>query len=262
MPKTTTTKEISTSLIKDPVAPIRKDITLESVADLAKSIKEVGLIEPIVVRKSNGQFEVIAGHRRLLASRLAKLTKIPCVVKEATDAETDIMKLHENIYRQDVNPIEEGHYFKYLQRNYEATYKEIAESIGKSEQYVGDRIRILEYPEDIKQSIAAGELSFAVAKELAKIDSEPVRKEYTEHAKNGGATSDVVSKWRRDYQVRKTYKKAEAQNKPEPKQKPEEVEPIHKCLLCGGKADPANDVMVWIHWDCQQEYKKAMNKQG
>ena len=95
-------KTIVLDRIKDPAAPLRSDLSHEAVNDLVQSIKQVGIIEPLVVRKKGDDFEVIAGHRRLVAAGIAGLTEVPCIIVKASDEQAEVLKLHENLNRNDI----------------------------------------------------------------------------------------------------------------------------------------------------------------
>lgn len=243
-------RKISVDLITDPVAPIRENLTPESVEDLARSIKEIGLIQPLTVRKSNGGFEVVAGHRRLLAAQVAKLSKIPCVIIKTKGQEADIIKLHENIYREDLNPIDEGKFFQYLKETYNLTNDQIADKIQKSVSYVRDRIDIQTYPKGLKEALVSKQISFSVARELAKIDDPLTLRDYTRHSVKSGVTAQVASQWVRDFKLRKTYQKAETSAAAEPLTKPEPMKSALKCFICQRDLDIKFARVVYLHPDC------------
>ena len=92
--------------IKDPERPMRADLTPESVDELVFSIRDVGIIQPLVVSASGDNYEVIAGHRRLLAASVAGLTEAPCIIVDTKGLDREVMKMHENIAREDINPID------------------------------------------------------------------------------------------------------------------------------------------------------------
>jgi len=243
-------RQISVDLITDPIAPIRENLTPESVEDLARSIKEIGLIQPLTVRKSNGGFEVVAGHRRLLAAQVAKLAKIPCVIIKTKGQEADIIKLHENLYRQDLNPIDEGRFFQYLKETYELTNDQIAAKIQKSASYVRDRLEIQIYPVGLKSALVSKQISFSVARELVKIDDPLTLKDYTQHSVKSGVTAQVASQWVRDFKLRKTYKKAETSATAEPSIAPEPIKSALTCFACQKELDIKFSRIVYLHPDC------------
>lgn len=255
-------RQISVDLISDPVAPIRENLTPESVEDLARSIKEIGIIQPLVVRVSNGGYEVIAGHRRLLAAQVAKLPKVPCVVRHIKEEKADIIKLHENLYRQDLNPIDEGKFFRYLKETYELTNDKIAAKIQKSVNYVRDRVEILEYPEGLREVLKDKQISFAVAKELSKIDDPITLKDYTHHAVKSGVTGSTAAQWARDFKLRKTYEKAETSAAPDTKPPPKTNKSALHCIICQGEVDIKFARISYLHPDCVQALENGVSPAG
>lgn len=250
-------KEIPIDLIIDPIRPLRSDLSPESVEDLAKSIKSVGLIEPIVVRPEGNKFEVVAGHRRLLACQIAGLVFVPCRVLKITNRKGDILKMHENLYREDVSPIDEAKFFTFLKKHYNLSTAKIAKHINKSEAYVIARLNILKWPEDIRQVLAEKAVEYAVARELAKIDDDDVRRQYIKYAIENGITSDVAAKWRRDYQNAK-----EISSQPVPRPSDEEVPDerpryVVTCAICGGEIDLKDAMTVYVHPRCYRAVKDA-----
>ena len=121
----------------------RKSFDDDSLKELANSIKADGVIQPIVVRKVNDRYEIIAGERRFRASKLAGLEKVPVVVKNVTDRKARELALVENIQREDLNPIEEAISLKTLMEEYKLTQQELSDIIGKSRSYIANNLRLL-----------------------------------------------------------------------------------------------------------------------
>ena len=132
----------------------------EALDELAAAIKTQGIVEPLIVRPSTaGNYELIAGERRLRASRLAKLERVPVIVRELDDRGALEMSLVENLLREDLNPVEEGNAFSRLSREFVLTHEEIASRIGKSRTYVTNMIRLTELPPTILGMINTGILT-------------------------------------------------------------------------------------------------------
>ena len=109
-------KIIPLDRIFDPEKPLRSDLSPESVADLVESIKKVGIIEPLIVATKDDGFEIIAGHRRLVAAEIAGLVEAPCLIVEAQGMDKEILKLHENLARAEINPIDWAIHLDYLKK--------------------------------------------------------------------------------------------------------------------------------------------------
>ena len=137
----------------------RKTFEQESLRDLANSIKIHGIIQPIIVRKFNEKYEIIAGERRYRAALLADLKEIPCIIKDIDNVLSSKMALIENIQREDLNPIEEAVAYKHLIEDYNLTQENLSEEIGKSRSYIANSIRLLNLHEGIIEYIKNGALS-------------------------------------------------------------------------------------------------------
>lgn len=153
----------------------RKRFDPEALQDLATSIKESGLIQPLVVREKTdepGRYELIAGERRLRASRLAGLTEVPVVVKDVSDAVAFALALIENIQRQDLNPVEEAMAYRRLIDEFEFTQAELAEQVGKSRSSIANSVRLLGLPQVVLDLLANGEITSGHARTLLTLSEE------------------------------------------------------------------------------------------
>ena len=145
----------------------RKYFDKESLEELAESIKENGLLQPILVREYGaGRYQIIAGERRFRACKLAELTEIPAIVLDKDDKAAAQIALIENIQREDLNPIEEALAFKALKEEYDMTQEELSLKLGKSRSAIANAIRLLDLPEEIITMVAAKELSAGHARTL------------------------------------------------------------------------------------------------
>jgi len=150
----------------NPLQP-RGLIAPESLADLASSIKEHGIIEPIVVAKTPAGYQIIAGERRWRASKQAGLTTVPVVIKETTAKGMLEMAIVENVQREDLNPIERAQAFQRLVEEFGLFVGEIAKRVGKSESYVSNTMRLLGLPDAIKDGLISGAISEGHARAIA-----------------------------------------------------------------------------------------------
>jgi ParB family transcriptional regulator, chromosome partitioning protein len=143
----------------------------DELAELAASIREVGLLQPLVVRRAGERYELVAGERRLRAAGLAGLDHVPVVVRETSD--TDLLReaLIENIHRTELNPLEEAAAYRQLLDDFGATHEELARRIGKSRPAVSNALRLLTLPPPVQRRVAAGVLSAGHAKALLALDS-------------------------------------------------------------------------------------------
>ncbi len=148
----------------------RKTFNEDSLQEMAKSIKEFGVVQPIIVKKSIKGYELIAGERRCKASRLAGLTEIPAIIKEFTDQEMMEIALIENIQREDLNPIDEAKSILNIINLRGFTQEEFALKFGKSRSYITNLLGLLKLPENVQQKLINKEISASHARVLSKLD--------------------------------------------------------------------------------------------
>ena len=158
----------------------RRDFDEEALEELAESIRVHGLIQPIIVRKIEEGYEIVAGERRWRASRMAGLQKVPCILREYSEKENMLVALIENLQREDLNPIEEADAFARLAEEYQMTHEAIADSLGqmgtkKSRSYVTNTLRLRELPEKVRKMIARKELSAGHGRALLSLPSDEER---------------------------------------------------------------------------------------
>ncbi len=152
----------------------RKNFDQANLEDLTNSIKERGMIQPIIVRKSNNQnskFEIIAGERRWLAAQRAGIHNVPVVITEADDLKSLEFAIVENVQRHDLNPLEEAQGYKRLIDEFSYDQEKVSKFIGKSRSYITNSLRILTLPEDVIKLIESKKLSTGHAKILVGLDN-------------------------------------------------------------------------------------------
>lgn len=151
----------------------RRDFDEESLNALASSIRENGLIQPVVVRKKkDGTYELAAGERRWRAAKMAGLTVIPAISKEYDDRSMAEMALVENLQRKDLNPVDEGMAYRKLMDEYGLTQENISKKVGKSRPYVANMVRLLDLPEEVKDFLSKGQLTAGQARPLLGLESD------------------------------------------------------------------------------------------
>jgi ParB family chromosome partitioning protein len=159
--------KIKLSMIDPKSDQPRKYFDKEALEELASSIAENGLLQPILVREyGDSRYQIIAGERRLRASKLAGLSEIPAIVLDKDDRKVAEIALIENIQREDLNPVEEAMAFRALIKEYDLTQEELSEKVGKSRSAIANTMRLLDLPDEILTMVAAGELSAGHARTL------------------------------------------------------------------------------------------------
>jgi ParB family transcriptional regulator, chromosome partitioning protein len=200
------------SIIANPRQP-RKSFENNSLDSLAQSLKRSGVLQPVVVRRHGQQFEIVVGERRWRAAKMAGLTHIPAVIREATDAETLELALVENLLREDLNPIEEGEAYQRLLTEFGWTQDELGHRVGKDRSTVSNCLRLLKLPELIQADLRAGRLTMGHARALLSLSSPAeqlkLREEILAHSWSVRATEEGVQRKQRQVPRRAGRRSAE-----------------------------------------------------
>jgi ParB family transcriptional regulator, chromosome partitioning protein len=164
--------EIDTDLLRPNQFQPRTRMDDAKIDDLARSIRANGIIQPIVVRRVDGGYEIVAGERRWRASQRAGLLKVPVVVRDVPDERLLAAALIENIQREDLNPIEEAHAYRRLADDFRLTQEQIADAVGKDRSSIANYVRLLRLPHEVRENVAAGALSMGHARALLALPDE------------------------------------------------------------------------------------------
>ena len=177
----------------------RKDFTEDSLRELADSIKEQGIIQPLLVRQNGAEFELIAGERRWRAAQLAGLGEVPVLVREADDRAVLELALIENLQRENLNPLEEALGFAQLIEQFRLTQEEAAARVGKSRAAVANALRLLKLPPGVRDQVRTGRLSVGHAKVLlglpTPVDQTAAAERVLTSSLNVRQTEELVAKW-------------------------------------------------------------------
>jgi len=195
----------------------RKTFTEEKLNELAASITEHGIIQPLVVRKNKGSYEIVAGERRWRAARKAELKEVPCIIREFTDEENMLVAIIENMQREDLNPIEEAEGLNQMIKTYGLTQEEVSKSVSKSRPYITNALRLLKLPEEIKNFVMEGKLTTGHARALINVENKKLQAELCRRIVEEGLS------------VRKVEELARAESKPKkkPAKKVKSVDTLH-----------------------------------
>lgn len=170
----------------------RKIFDDAALRELAESIKQHGLIQPLLVRPmSDGSYQIVAGERRWRASRLAGLERVPVVIKEMPDSEVMELALIENLQREDLNPIEEAEGYKTLMDTYSLTQEQVADRVGKSRSAVANALRLIGLYDAEKEALQNGEITAGHARALMSIPDKELRRQALELAKSGASVRQI-----------------------------------------------------------------------
>jgi ParB family transcriptional regulator, chromosome partitioning protein len=154
----------------------RKQFSEESLRELADSIREQGIVQPLIVRPRGDYFELIAGERRWRAAQLLSLPEVPIITREADDRSVLELALIENLQRENLNPIEEAHGYSQLAGQFQLTQEEISTKVGKSRAVVANALRLLKLPSNVQDLIRNGQLSVGHAKVILGLADEKIQK--------------------------------------------------------------------------------------
>lgn len=179
-----------TDIIRDEEQP-RREFSEEAIAALATSIKEHGVLQPIVVTKEDDKYKIVAGERRWRASKLAGLTKIPAIIRTVDSQNRLELSVIENAQREDLNPIELATAYAKLQSQFNLTTKDIAAKVGKSEASVIGTMRLLNLPDDIKREMVKEKITEGVMRPLVSADEKTIRKIFPKIVKEGWTSRKV-----------------------------------------------------------------------
>ncbi len=190
-----------TEIIPNPFQP-RKIFNPDSLQELAASIEEYGVIQPLIVRPIEKGFELVAGERRLRASKMVGLTEVPVIIKEFTDKEMAELAMIENLQREDLHFLEEAEGFQQLITSFGFTQEELAKRMGKNQSTVANKLRLLKLVPEVRAVVAAEKLTERHARSLLKIDEPRLQLEVLEIIKEKGlnvrATEELIEEFLED----------------------------------------------------------------
>jgi ParB family chromosome partitioning protein len=172
----------------------RTNFREQALEELAQSIRASGIVQPLVVRRLNNRFELIAGERRWRAAQRAQLQKVPVVIRDVSDDSAMEMTLVENLQREDLNPIEQAAAFQKLTDEFHLTQEQVAERTGKDRATIANSVRLLKLEDPIRELLEAGDLSAGHGRALLAITDPSLRLELAKKAAKGGMTVRQVER--------------------------------------------------------------------
>jgi ParB family chromosome partitioning protein len=194
---------IKMEMIDRPVKIARELIDPERVRELAESIRENGLLQPVLLRPSNGRYEMVAGDRRYLAHKLLNLKEIKAIVRELDDRETVVIRGIENLQRVDLTPSEEGALYLSLKEEGGLSTKDISKKTGKAHNTVTRYINFARCPEEVRRAVDRKQISLNVLETLQEIEDPETFDYFFKMAASNGITDKVARLWVDDYQKTK-----------------------------------------------------------
>ena len=251
-------KDIPLANIDEPKDVLRIDIDPAGIEELAQSISEIGLLQPILVAVDGERFELVFGHRRYLACKKLELSSIRSIVRVMTREEIGVARATENIGRKDLTPIEEANTYFNLINTYGLTLEQVAQKMGKSAGTVKRRMDLLKMPPQLQKAVHSKSISISVAEELWTIADMTDLDYYLTYALDGGCTKEVARSWAKDW---KDKKRREENPGVEGVQDfaPSEPRPVYvSCDLCKGPMEIGQETVLRLCPDCTKTIRQNM----
>ena len=192
----------------------RKEFDSEALAELADSIAQHGVLQPLLLRPMlSGGYRIVAGERRWRAARMAGLTEVPAVIREMTDSEEMLFALIENLQREDLTPLEEARGYRTLIETQDLTQEEVSQAVGKSRPSVTNALRLLNLPDDIQEMLEKGEITAGHARTLLSFPNQEAMRLGAQKAREGASVRELEAMAKRMAQQGEAPSKAPRKNR-------------------------------------------------
>jgi len=248
---------VPVSEIADCPSPVRFEYAEQDILELAASIAQVGLLQPILVRIGKKGYEVVAGQRRLLACRRAGVSEIPCMVREESGGESALLAMTENLVRRDMNVVEEAvACAKWMQETGQSA-EVLAERLGRDRSYVSKRVAILDMDEGTLGALANGAISLHHALELRRVEDPSTRAYLLDAVVKNGASVAVLKGWVEQYTREGESAPGVDLGREERPTGPDVPLPRIGCRFCGRGTDEVMLSAVMVCRDCDAELRRV-----
>jgi len=249
---------IDLSLIDRPFKISRDTIDPEKVRELAESIRESGLLQPVLLRPSNGRFEMVAGDRRYLAHKLLNLKEIKAIVRDLDDRETIVIRGIENLQRVDLTPSEEGQVYLLLKEEGGLSLKDIARKTGKSQNTVTRYMNFAKCSEEVRRAVDRKDISLNVLETLQEIDDPEQFNYFFAMAASNGITAQVARMWVDDWTKTKAGTYYDGDGGVPPCNVEFEAKPVFvTCEVCHGPTEIKKVRSMMVCTDCFKKVKHS-----
>lgn len=239
---------------------LERTATDQGIIELTNSIKQIGIIEPLIVIKTEDEYILQAGARRLASAKAAGLAAVPCIVVEADKERSISITLHENLYRENLNPVDEAWIYQQLRDTHRYSGLEIARMIGRKEGYVSQRLQIVLWPDNLVHALSTGAISFSVARELIIVTDDKHRDWLLKHAIESGVNYRTARRWRIEWQAQIPDKeeKPDYTHPPPEQETPKPI--VTPCWWCGILADEHGLIQLSVCHQCVSALQFTKNK--
>ena len=263
-------KEIKLSEIAPPPAPVRAVLDDRAIIELADSIRDIGLQQPLIVVSLPKQgesgnsiapesgvpspavpaprYEIVAGHRRYLACKHLGLARVACMVYERDKISPEAVMLHENVYRVDLTAAEEGLFYAELIDKHDLTEEALCKMVRQSAAYIYARLDLVRGDAVVLRACLDRTVNFSVAKELNRCEDEASRRYFLSLAVNGGATAATVRDWVERIKVPPVAAADEGTGQEQAGEAGQDPASGLRCFFCGGDQAPHHLVLIYIHF--------------
>ncbi|NLK87811.1 MAG: ParB/RepB/Spo0J family partition protein [Clostridiaceae bacterium] len=211
-------REVRINEIEPNIEQPRKSFSDEKLAKLAESIKQHGVVQPLIVHRQGNGYKLVAGERRWRAARLAGLLTVPVIIRELSSRQVMEIALIENIQREDLNPVEEAEAYERLISEFGMTQEEVSQTVGRSRPAITNSLRLLSLPDKIKSRLISGEISSGHARALLSIESNEMQQK---------ALEEII---RKELSVRETELLAKQLSNPKKPKKVKETDPEYQAI--------------------------------
>lgn len=255
-------KELPLGLIDDPISPSRTQMDEEKLDELATSIREIGLQQPMVVYREGERFQVIAGHRRRLACLRAGLVVVPCIVYPSLDLGFKAIQYAENRHREELNPADEAIWFsELLENDCSGDVDILCDRLGEKRSYIEGRLLLFQGDELVFERLREGKIRIGVAQQLNRCSEQTYRRYLLHQAILGGATVAVVSGWIVDWEnSKRLVAGTEAAAAPAAAPGPVPEMDYFRCYICGKTHDVHVMRPINVHDYCERAILEPMIK--
>ena len=224
--------KIPITSLTPPLTDVRFSTDFEADRELVESIKSLGVLLPLLVRRHGKKYEIIAGHRRYKASIQAALPMVPCVILAASDIDSEKIKLHENLHRLPLGHVEQGLTFQNLRDNFSLSELEISILVGKSVPFISQHLSLIRADPALVKDVNDGKISFSVARELLKCSHDEDLDYLREWSGRDGSSVDVVRSWVTEANARRSISPDPSPPSGPPPTPPPSSVPTFICQAC------------------------------
>jgi ParB family chromosome partitioning protein len=254
-----TTKDVSLDQIDEPKGIVRMDIDPDYISELAQSISEIDLLQPILLAVDGERFEIVAGHCRYLACKKLGLSTIHSIIRTMTQAEIGVARATENIARADLTPIEEAATYKNLMDQYGLSLEQVSKKMGKTPGTIKRRMDLLRMPPPLQKAVHKKQVSMTVAEELWSIGDPASLDYYLGFAIENGCTKEVARQWAKDWKDSTRRSQASGGEGGGVDPSPYEPRPSYvPCDLCHEPVELGKDKLIRSCPNCWATIKKAL----